>query len=168
MSSIKFNLLHLLYILFQVNGYKYVKFHLKGELVRDTVEDLRARVASWLLVPTSFVVVSGVQPTGSWHITLMIPEICLENLLKFIDVKRHWLTDQNIDSVELDGKVIDIAGKYTFALFDRKKTNTDAQDHCYYCARIKFACNFSSVEFYLCGNKLNISFSQRASLLTGS
>ncbi|XP_064615534.1 uncharacterized protein LOC135479578 [Liolophura sinensis] len=89
-------------------GCKYVKFHVKGRLNRNTVEELQSNVARWLTVPSSLVVVAGVEVTDSFNITLMIPEISTEMLRKYIPLNSDWLMSRGIDTCKIDGEDIDL------------------------------------------------------------
>ncbi|XP_071113261.1 uncharacterized protein [Haliotis cracherodii] len=65
------------------SGYENVKFHVEGDLdnfQRRELEDLRANVARLLFIPPEFVFVSGLEPSNSLLITLMISSFCAKTL----------------------------------------------------------------------------------------
>ncbi|XP_067676218.1 uncharacterized protein [Haliotis asinina] len=65
------------------SGYENVKFHVDGNLdnfQRRELEDLRANVARLLFIPPEFVFVSGLEPSNSLLITLMIHSFCAQTL----------------------------------------------------------------------------------------
>ncbi|XP_064618131.1 uncharacterized protein LOC135482191 [Liolophura sinensis] len=90
------------------NGFKYTRFHLKCDLNKEKIEELRAVVARWMSVPTHLVCVAGVQPSESWIITLMVPDIDTLDLSEVIRRHRDWLVHKDIDRFEIDDKVINL------------------------------------------------------------
>ncbi|XP_046360789.2 uncharacterized protein LOC124138272 isoform X2 [Haliotis rufescens] len=68
------------------NGYKYVKFHVEGDIDKLTHADkehLRADVARILCVPITYVFIRGLEPAKSLLFTFMVPE---EDVSSFIHI----------------------------------------------------------------------------------
>lgn len=97
---------------FAEKGSKYTRFHLKCDVTKGKLEDLRAFVALWMCVPRHLISVAGVQPSNSWIITLMVPDIHTIDLPEVIQRHREWFVHRDIHRFEIDDRVINLTGKY--------------------------------------------------------
>lgn len=106
---------------FAENGFKYTRFHLKCDVTKGKLEDLRAFVALWMCVPRHLISVAGVQPSNSWIITLMVPDIHTLDLPEVIQRHREWFVHRDIDRFEIDDRVINLTGKYKTEIQQSKR-----------------------------------------------
>lgn len=83
------------------NGYKYVKFHVKGKVGRANVEKIHLGLAKVLRVPIEFVSIAGIEKTNSIIITLMVPEECVMTLSTLTDKEKSTLDQLCIDNFTL-------------------------------------------------------------------
>lgn len=109
------------------NGYKYLKFHIKGADLetyqRPELEKLRSMIASVLRVPPEFVIVSGIEPSNSLLITIMVLEDEAHRLLNFPPESLAIFTEMFVNSVSVDQREIQIAGDAKRSL-DHHVTNS--------------------------------------------
>lgn len=96
------------------NGYKYLKFHIMGtdleKYQRPELEKLRSMIASVLRVPPEFVIVSGIEPSNSLLITIMVLEDDAHRLLILPAESLAIFTEMLVNSVLVDQRKIPIAG----------------------------------------------------------
>lgn len=96
------------------NGYKHLKFHIKGADLetyqKPELEKLRSMISSVLRVPPEFVIVSGIEPSNSLLITIMVLEDDAHRLLNLPPESLAIFTEMFVDSVSVDQRKIPIAG----------------------------------------------------------
>ena len=78
-----------------VNGFRHVTFHLRGTDAcrRKKIQDLRYQIAVLLCCPIEYIIPDGVEPTDSVYATFMIPEWCIDVLMKIQQEIRPDLTN---------------------------------------------------------------------------
>lgn len=96
------------------NGYKYLKFHIKGvdleTYQRPELEKLRSMIASLLRVPPEFVIVSGIEPSNSLLITIMVLEDDALRMSNLPPASLTVLSEMFVNSVMVNEKIILISG----------------------------------------------------------
>lgn len=96
------------------NGYKYLKFHIKGvdleTYQRPELEKLRSMIASVLRVPPEFVIVSGIEPSNSLLITIMVLEDDAFRMSNLPPASLTVLSEMFVNSVMVNEKIISISG----------------------------------------------------------
>lgn len=102
------------YLVFLVNGYKYVKFHVAGtdRCNRSALEAIRATASYYMYVPPHFVTVQGIQATNSYLITFMVPEHCIEALETLEKAEEQCLLSLGVDCIVIEGNTITLQGKH--------------------------------------------------------
>lgn len=102
------------------NGYKYLKFHIVGTDLetyqKPELEKLRSMIASLLRVPPEFVIVSGIEPSNSLLITIMVLEDDAQRMSTLPLASLTVLSEMFVNSVMVNEKQILISG-------DAKQTN---------------------------------------------
>ncbi|KAK3083733.1 hypothetical protein FSP39_002230 [Pinctada imbricata] len=96
------------------NGYKYVKFHIGGDTGNyssQLLRDMRTNVARLLRVPERFVFVSGIEPSSSLLITLMVPEDVVYIILEMTEKEMSELLQYHVIDITVEDKVIRMRGK---------------------------------------------------------
>ncbi|KAK3585716.1 hypothetical protein CHS0354_020284 [Potamilus streckersoni] len=98
------------------NGYQEAVFHVEGKDLtkykREDLEKLRTILSRRLGVPHEFVIISGLTPSKSLVITVMIPEYNAEILVELLEENRLTeLTDLGIDSVLINDQTFIISEK---------------------------------------------------------
>ncbi|XP_062588037.1 uncharacterized protein LOC134249706 [Saccostrea cucullata] len=92
------------------NGFKYLKFHIRGKNLnnygRTELERLRSMVAELLLVPKEFIIISGIEPSNSLVITIMVPEEFASRVLFSDPHKLAMLNEVSVSHVGLDEDVV--------------------------------------------------------------
>lgn len=96
------------------NGYKYLKFHIRGadldNYQRPELEKLRWMIANILRVPPEFVIVSGIEPSSSLIVTIMVLEEDAERILTLSANSLAVLAEMYVDALEVDDNKYPIAG----------------------------------------------------------
>lgn len=97
-----------------VNGYKYVDFHIRGTdlFSSDDLESLKGAMSVLLRCPMHHIIIDGIEPTSSIHITFMIPDVCIEILLNLDDQEKKRLFLHGVDRFKVDEQLIDCKGNY--------------------------------------------------------
>ncbi|VDI71562.1 Hypothetical predicted protein [Mytilus galloprovincialis] len=92
-----------------VNGYKHVDFHIRGAdlFSSDDLESLKGAMSVLLRCPMHHIIIDGIEPTSSIHITFMIPEVCIEILLNLDDKEKKRLCLHGVDRFKVDEQLID-------------------------------------------------------------
>lgn len=96
------------------NGYKYLKFHIRGadldNYQRPELEKRRWMIANILRVPPEFVIVSGIEPSSSLIVTIMVLEEDAERILTLSANSLAVLAEMYVDALEVDDNKYPIAG----------------------------------------------------------
>lgn len=91
-----------------------MKFHIKGADLetyqRPELEKLRSMIASILRVPPEFVIVSGIEPSNSLLITIMVLEDDAHRLLNLPPESLAVFTEVFVNCVSVDQRKIPITG----------------------------------------------------------
>ncbi|XP_052060111.1 uncharacterized protein LOC127700602 isoform X1 [Mytilus californianus] len=92
-----------------VNGYRHVDFHIRGTdlFSSDDLEALKAAMSVLLRCPMHHIIIDGIEPTSSIHITIMIPEVCIAILLNLGDQEKKRLCLHGVDRIKVDELLID-------------------------------------------------------------
>lgn len=95
-----------------VNGYKFVDLHIRGtqQYTLDDLRALRNELSYLLCCPPHHVLVNGIEPTNSIHITIMVPEDHVEFLFSIGEHEKSALHRLGVDSFKLDKKQIYCTG----------------------------------------------------------
>ncbi|XP_060604859.1 uncharacterized protein LOC132757561 [Ruditapes philippinarum] len=98
-----------------VNGYTHIKFHLRGKqfgkMNRGELQYLRTIAANAVLIPSSFVIIDGINPSSSVIITLQFPEQhanIFRNLLEKREIELGELIEFGVDSITIGDKTFHI------------------------------------------------------------
>lgn len=101
-------------IIISENGYKYLKFHIRGadldNYQRPELEKRRWMIANILRVPPEFVIVSGIEPSCSLIVTIMVLEEDAERILTLSANSLAVLAEMYVDALEVDDNKYPIAG----------------------------------------------------------
>lgn len=91
------------------NGYIHVDFHIRGtkDFRRQDLEELRNSLSNLLCCPPRHIIIDGIEPTSSIHITFMIPEFCIEYLLEITETEKGRLYSCGVDRFKVDERLID-------------------------------------------------------------
>jgi len=103
-----------------VNGFKYVNFHLRGTGAYSSkgIEKLRNEMSVLLCCPIEYIIPEGVVPTGSVDVTFMIPEWCIDVLMKIQQENKARLNSFGVDRFKVDDNYVDCKGKKNVCLLD--------------------------------------------------
>ncbi|XP_063442857.1 uncharacterized protein LOC134723150 isoform X2 [Mytilus trossulus] len=91
------------------NGYIHVDFHIRGtkDFRLQDLEELRNSLSNLLCCPPRHIIIDGIEPTSSIHITFMIPEFCIEYLLTISEADKGRLYSCGVDRFKVDTQLID-------------------------------------------------------------
>lgn len=86
------------------NGYRHVDFHIRGteNFNRDKLAELKSSLATLLCCPPQHIITEGNVPSNSLHITLMIPEQCIDFLLTLGEEDKGRLHSRGVDCFKID------------------------------------------------------------------
>ena len=103
-----------------VNGFIYVNFHLRGTDAyrRDRIQKLRIEISDLLCCPIEYIIPEGVEPTGSIYVTFMIPEWCIDVLMKIQQKDKARLNPFGVDRFKVGDDYVDWKGKKNVCLLD--------------------------------------------------
>lgn len=97
------------------NGYKYLKFHIMGADLetyqRPELEKLRSMIAELLRVPPEFVIVSGIEPSNSLLITIMVLEDDAQRMSTLPSESLTIFTEMFVNCILVDKEKIQISGE---------------------------------------------------------
>ena len=95
-----------------VNGFRYVHFHLRGTVAcsRDKIQRLRNQISILLCCPIDYIIPDGIVPTGSVYVTFMIPEWCIDVLMKIRQEDKARLNSFGVDRFKIDNDYVDCKG----------------------------------------------------------
>ncbi|XP_048769227.1 uncharacterized protein LOC125675536 isoform X3 [Ostrea edulis] len=92
------------------NGYKHLKFHIRGRDLntygRSELDRLRSMISGLLLVPQEFVIITGIEPSNSLMITVMVPEEFAVNLFSSPPERLVMLNDVSVSHIEMGDSFI--------------------------------------------------------------
>lgn len=97
------------------NGYEFLKFHIRGadldKYRSGNLETLRSKISELLLVPPEFVIVSGVEPSQSLLITVMVLEDDAQRMLALPASSLAVLTEIHVDEVMIGNRTVLLSGE---------------------------------------------------------
>ena len=89
-----------------MNGYRHVKFHVHGkrfgQMTRGEIRYLRNVAAATVLIPPSFVLIDGIDPSRSVVVTLQFPDqhaTILKDMLETREVEVAELIELGVDCI---------------------------------------------------------------------
>ncbi|XP_061188563.1 uncharacterized protein LOC133196720 isoform X2 [Saccostrea echinata] len=92
------------------NGYRYLKFHIRGKDLntygRSELERLRSMASDLLFVPKEFVIISGIEPSNSLVITIMVPEEFASTMLSSDPQRLSMLNEVSVSHIGLGGDMV--------------------------------------------------------------
>lgn len=91
------------------NGYIHVDFHIRGtkDFRLQDLEELRNSLSNLLCCPPRHIIIDGIEPTSSIHITFMIPEFCIEYLLTITEADKGRLYACGVDRFKVEEQLVD-------------------------------------------------------------
>ncbi|XP_076110133.1 uncharacterized protein LOC143078942 [Mytilus galloprovincialis] len=91
------------------NGYIHVDFHIRGtkDFRLQDLEELRNSLSNLLCCPPGHIIIDGIEPTSSIHITFMIPEFCIEHLLTITEADKGRLYACGVDRFKVEEQLVD-------------------------------------------------------------
>ena len=103
-----------------VNGYRHVNFHLRGTDAcrRDKIQGLRNQISVLLCCPIEYIIPDGVEPTNSVYVTFMIPEWCIDVLMKIQQEDKARLNSFGVDRFKVGDDYVDCKGRKNVCLLD--------------------------------------------------
>ena len=103
-----------------VNGFRHVTFHLRGTGAcrRKKIQDLRYQIAVLLCCPIEYIIPDGVEPTDSVYVTFMIPEWCIDVLMKIQSEDKATPNSFGVDRFKVGDDYVDCKGKKNVCLLD--------------------------------------------------
>ena len=113
-------MLIIIHLYYSVNGYRHVNFHLRGidACRRDKIQGLRNQISVLLCCPIEYIIPEGVEPTGSIYVTFMIPEWCIDVLMKIQQEDTARLNSFGVDRFKVGDDYVDCKGRTNVCLLD--------------------------------------------------
>jgi hypothetical protein len=85
---------------------------------RKKIQDLRYQIAVLLCCPIEYIIPDGVEPTDSVYVTFMIPEWCIDVLMKIQPEDKATLNSFGVDRFKVGDDYVDCKGKKNVCLLD--------------------------------------------------
>lgn len=96
------------------NGFKHLKFHIRGTDLetydKAQLENLRSMIGYLLRVPPEFVIISGIEPSNSLVITVMILDDDCQRLCNISPDNLSILSSAYVNGIMVDETFIPISG----------------------------------------------------------
>jgi hypothetical protein len=83
---------------------------------RDKIQELRYQIAVLLCSPIEYIIPDGVEPTDSVYVTFMIPEWCIDVLMKIQPEDKARLNSFGVDRYKV-GNVVGFTTTYAISAY---------------------------------------------------